>query len=526
MALNLRKFLEGLRIIPKASTSIDSAGEMEVLSSDNKLQYHNGASKSAVVTEAHSATLTNKTLTSPVLNTPTADTITGIAGGALTVQSASNQNLSLQAQGTGTVSLESLTIDANTITGGASTLTIQSALNQDIVLSGQGVGTVKVEGVVFNANQIIADVSVPLILTTQGNQNVTLTAAGTGVVNTTRPLKVSNLLVEDSAADTTSGSAVTLATPATSVVRLTNASLSSVNMIPAGVDGQQLALLNTTGAAVTFNDETGATAANRIRTGTGAPVTIQTNASIQLVYNGTTSRWMIVGGVGGGSSTVNATAGETLAIGDAVYVSVGATDGGRTAGRVYKLDATNNNRVEFIGFAADAATVGNSLRVQVAGELGGFSSLSTGQQMFASVTVPGGLQSTVPVVNGQWIIPLGIAKDSTNLVINSAGSATAVLISGAGSGTYFNVASTSANITLTDTNDIVLASAASGAITVTLPSPTSGKQLTVKKTDSTVNSVTVSPSGGQTIDGGASYSLNTQYQSISLVTDGSNWYLV
>ena len=95
MALNLRKFLEGLRIIPKSGAgTIDSAGEMEVLSSNNKLQYHNGTSKSPVVTEDHQATLTNKTLTSPVLNTPTADTITGIAGGALTVQSASNQNIS------------------------------------------------------------------------------------------------------------------------------------------------------------------------------------------------------------------------------------------------------------------------------------------------------------------------------------------------------------------------------------------------------------------------------------------------
>lgn len=566
MALNIRKFLEGLKIVPKASSSIDAAGEMEVLSSDsNKLQYHNGTSKSPVVTEAHSATLINKTIDGDnntiqdvgisSLKTVLADANRTIrrdsSGAVVSGNSIPNSSQIVTLDSIDTLTNKTIDGDDNTIqdVGISSLKTVLADANK--VIRRSVTGAVISGNALPNSSQIVtldssdtltnktltspvlntstADTITgitSLTLTTSLNNNLILSANGTGVVNTTRPLKVSNLLIEDSAADTTSGSAVTLATPSTSVVRLTNASLSSVNMIPAGVDGQQLALLNTTGAAITFNDETGATAANRIRTGTGAPVTIQANSSIQLVYNGTTSRWMIVGGVGGGSSTVNATAGETLVIGNPVYVSVGAADGGRTAGRVYKLDATNNNRVEFIGFAADAASAGGSLRVQVAGELGGFTGLVTGQQMFASVTSPGALQSTVPVVNGQWIIPLGVAKDSTNLVINSAGSATAVLISGSGSGTYFNVASTSANITLTDTNDVVLASAASGAITITLPSPTSGKQLTIKKTDSTVNSVTVSPSGGQTIDGGASYSLNTQYQSISLVTDGSNWYLV
>lgn len=62
MALNIRKFLEGLRIVPKSSTSIDSQGELEVLLSDGKLRLHNGSSISPVVTEAHSSTLTNKTI--------------------------------------------------------------------------------------------------------------------------------------------------------------------------------------------------------------------------------------------------------------------------------------------------------------------------------------------------------------------------------------------------------------------------------------------------------------------------------
>lgn len=53
--LNIRKFLEGLRIIPRSSTAIDTKGEIEVLDSSSKLRYHNGTSASAVVTESHAS---------------------------------------------------------------------------------------------------------------------------------------------------------------------------------------------------------------------------------------------------------------------------------------------------------------------------------------------------------------------------------------------------------------------------------------------------------------------------------------
>jgi hypothetical protein len=56
------RFLRGLIIKPKSGASTaDEAGVLEVLSSDNKLRYYNGTSSSPVVTEAHAATLTNKT---------------------------------------------------------------------------------------------------------------------------------------------------------------------------------------------------------------------------------------------------------------------------------------------------------------------------------------------------------------------------------------------------------------------------------------------------------------------------------
>lgn len=60
--VNIRKFLQGLGLIPVASTAIDTKGELEVLDSDGSLQYHNGTSVSKVLTASHSATVTNKSI--------------------------------------------------------------------------------------------------------------------------------------------------------------------------------------------------------------------------------------------------------------------------------------------------------------------------------------------------------------------------------------------------------------------------------------------------------------------------------
>lgn len=60
MSFNFKKFWEGLRIVPKTSSTADSKGDLEVIDSTGKLGYHNGTTVSPVVTEAHPATLTNK----------------------------------------------------------------------------------------------------------------------------------------------------------------------------------------------------------------------------------------------------------------------------------------------------------------------------------------------------------------------------------------------------------------------------------------------------------------------------------
>ena len=504
MATSFRKFLEGLRIVPKTTSTASEQGDLDVTSAAGKLNYHNGTSASPVVTEAHQATLTNKTLTSPVLNTPTADTITGIAGGALTVQSASNQNLSLQAQGTGTVSLESLTIDANTVTGGAATLTVQSASNQNLSLQALGSGKIQLENITVDSNLIEGGAASSLVVRSASNQDLSLQAQGTGKVlletitidsNTITGNNSPDFTIQSGAAgnivvqaqgtgnlslqavgigvvqlesftidgntitggasvfniqsasnqnlslqaqgsgvvnvegvsfdattlstssnnnlslspngtgsivatskvafniqtdSTTTGANATVSTVSKSYIELTNVSLTSLDGVTAGGDGQRLVLTNRTGASITINNETGATAANRILTGTGGAVTISNNASIELIYNASNSRWMAVGSAGGNA----------------------------------------------------------------------------------------------------------------------------------------RVSSVSSNTVLTIVNDVVLASASGGAVNITLPSPVSGKIITVKKTDSSANIVSILPSASETIDGTSLKAIVGQYDAVQVVSDGTNWFII
>lgn len=67
---------------------------------------------------------------------------------------------------------------------------------------------------------------------------------------------------------------------------------------------------------------------------------------------------------------------------------------------------------------------------------------------------------------------------------------------------------------------------AGGAVTVNLPAAKSAlEEYCIKKLGSTGN-VTVDANGSETIDGASTYSLTIQNQSVSIITDRSNWFIV
>jgi hypothetical protein len=89
-------------------------------------------------------------------------------------------------------------------------------------------------------------------------------------------------------------------------------------------------------------------------------------------------------------------------------------------------------------------------------------------------------------------------------------------------------ASKTANYTITANDTVILGDATSGNVTITLPlaSIASGYRFCIKKSDSSANSVIIARSGSDTIDGSTSATVSVQYVSLTVVSDGSNWYII
>lgn len=84
--------------------------------------------------------------------------------------------------------------------------------------------------------------------------------------------------------------------------------------------------------------------------------------------------------------------------------------------------------------------------------------------------------------------------------------------------------------TANGTDNTILANTTSAAITLTLPDPSSiaGRIYTVKKIGSggIDRELTITPSSGTTIDGGASYVIYNDWTYVTIQTDGTNWYII
>ena len=93
-----------------------------------------------------------------------------------------------------------------------------------------------------------------------------------------------------------------------------------------------------------------------------------------------------------------------------------------------------------------------------------------------------------------------------------------------GSKIALSVDSSFANNDVID-SDINLVTAGVSNLTVKLPSPSAGKVVKVKKADSGVGHVVVAQNSAETIDGAASKTLYYQYESMTFVSDGTNWFV-
>lgn len=80
---------------------------------------------------------------------------------------------------------------------------------------------------------------------------------------------------------------------------------------------------------------------------------------------------------------------------------------------------------------------------------------------------------------------------------------------------------------LVASDELVLADTSGGAWTATLPTAAgrTGKVYAFKKTTSDVAALTIATTSAQTIDGSTTTSVNTQYEYLEVISDGSNWHI-
>lgn len=82
-------------------------------------------------------------------------------------------------------------------------------------------------------------------------------------------------------------------------------------------------------------------------------------------------------------------------------------------------------------------------------------------------------------------------------------------------------------VTESDRDKLILVDASGGAVTITLLAAATagdGFRVAIKKIDNSANAVTVDGNASETIDGAATATISTQYDSENLVSNGTNWY--
>ena len=87
---------------------------------------------------------------------------------------------------------------------------------------------------------------------------------------------------------------------------------------------------------------------------------------------------------------------------------------------------------------------------------------------------------------------------------------------------------TTSPTTLTATDDLVCVDTSAVTHTITLPTPTLGRKITIKDSagNAAARNITVNDNGTELIDGAGSQTINANYGSLDLVYNGSTWVII
>ena len=353
MALNFKNIFEGLRIKAKSVLTSDTVGEVEVDSADGKMNLHNGTSRSPLVTEAHSATLTNKTLTSPVINSPTGIVKADVGLSAVDNTSDINKPVST-AQGLADGAVQAFAIQranhtgtqaAGTITGLAAVAT--SGLKADVGLSAvdnTSDATKNAASVSLTNHTINGTLNTLTNITASTNANLTgpITSVGNATSITLGAI-TSTMILDGTILNSNINSSAAIAR--TKLASGTNGAL--LNNNGSGVMSESTDVILSTNAmtfAATKHLEMVAVT-DSTTTGTTASLTAFTGGAIRLTNASLVSLANIPAGANGQEVVIFNRTGVSVSIVDSSAAS------GTAANRIYTGTSAN------ITFAQDAALI-------------------------------------------------------------------------------------------------------------------------------------------------------------------------
>lgn len=119
----------------------------------------------------------------------------------------------------------------------------------------------------------------------------------------------------------------------------------------------------------------------------------------------------------------------------------------------------------------------------------------------------------VPVLNGLDTIWTGGATFGRTLTVRAFAT---------------EISTKTASFTIGSFDSVILADATTAPFTITLPTASSktGRTLTFKKIDASVNTVTIDGNGTETIDGATTKIIIAQWSSVTIVSNGTSWFII